>query len=106
MGNENELNRNRNVLASETTGNKRPSVIINKHPERQTNFSRPHVVSGTKLFSEASLPSKGLRDILIFTDSINTGICIREVNTFVNNDKTKMVSFPLEQKFFPIEMFT
>ena len=30
-GNENELNRNRNVLASQNTGNKRPSVVINKY---------------------------------------------------------------------------
>ena len=29
--NENELNRNRNVLASQNTGNKRPSVVINKY---------------------------------------------------------------------------
>ena len=45
--NENELNRNRNVLASQNTGNKRPSVVINKYPERQTDFSRPRVVPGT-----------------------------------------------------------
>ena len=32
-GNENELNRNRNVLASQNTGNKRLSVVINKYPE-------------------------------------------------------------------------
>ena len=37
-GNENELNRNRNVLTSQNTGNKRPSVVIHKYPERQTNF--------------------------------------------------------------------
>ena len=59
--NENELNRN--VLTSQNTGNKRPSVVINKYPERQTDFSRPPVVPGTKLFSEASLPLKGQRDI-------------------------------------------
>ena len=29
--NENELNRNRNVIASQNTGNKRPSVVINKY---------------------------------------------------------------------------
>ena len=32
-GNENELNRNRNVLASQNTGNKRFSVVINKYPD-------------------------------------------------------------------------
>ena len=37
-GNENELNRNRNVLTSQNTGNKRPSVVIHKYPEKQTNF--------------------------------------------------------------------
>ena len=58
-GKENELNRNRNVLASQNTGNKIPSVVIDKYPERQTNFSRPPFVPGTKLFSETSLPSKG-----------------------------------------------
>ena len=57
-GNKNELHRNINVLASQNTGSKRPSVVINKYPERQTDFSRPPVVPDTKLFSEASLPSK------------------------------------------------
>ena len=93
-GNENKLNRNRNVLTSQNTGNNRPSVVINKYPERQTDFSRPSVVPGTKLFSEGSLPSKGQRDILIFTDSIPKGIRIRELNSFIKNGKTKMVSFP------------
>ena len=58
-GKENELNRNRNVLASQNTGNKIPLVVIDKYPERQTNFSRPPFVPGAKLFSETSLPSKG-----------------------------------------------
>ena len=81
--NENELSRNRNVLASQNTENKRTSVVINKYPERQTDFSRPPTVPGTKLFSEASLPSKGQRDILIFTDCIPKEIRIRELNTFI-----------------------
>ena len=58
-GNENKLNRNRNVLTSQNTGSKRPSVVINKYPEWQTDFSKTPVVPGTKLFSEASLPSQG-----------------------------------------------
>ena len=33
-GNENELNRNRNVLDSQNTGNKRASVVTNKYPGR------------------------------------------------------------------------
>ena len=33
-GNENKLNRNKNVLDSQNTGNKRGSVVINKYPER------------------------------------------------------------------------
>ena len=87
------LRRNRNVLNSQNTGSKRPSVVISKYPERQTDFSRPPVISGTKLFSEASQPSKGQRNILIFTDSIPKGIRIREFNSFIKNGKTKMVSF-------------
>ena len=59
QGNDKELHRNRNVLNSQNTGSKRPSVVINKYSERQTDFSRPPVISGTKLFSEASQPSKG-----------------------------------------------
>ena len=47
LGNENELNRNRNVLTSQNTGNKRPSVVINKFPERQTDFLRSPVVPCT-----------------------------------------------------------
>ena len=93
-GNENKSNRNGKVLTSQNTGNNRPSVVINKYPERQTNFSRPPIVPGTKLISEDSLHSKGQRDILIFTDSIPKGIRIRELNSFIKNGKTKMVSFP------------
>ena len=52
------------------------------------------VVPGIKLFSEASLPSKGQRGILIFTDSIPKGIRVRELNTFIKNGKTKILSFP------------
>ena len=33
-GNENKLNRNRNVLDSQNTGNKRGSVVTNTYPER------------------------------------------------------------------------
>ena len=93
-GNENELHRNKNALNSQNTGSKGPSVVINKYPERQTDFSRPPVIPGTKLFSEASQPSKGQRNILIFTDSIPKGIRIGEFNSFIKNGKTKMVSFP------------
>ena len=78
-GNENELHRNRNVLTSQNTGSKRPSVVNNKYQERQTDLSRPPIVPGIKLFSEASLPSKVQRNILIFTDSIPKGIRIREI---------------------------
>ena len=38
LWNENKLNRNRNVLTSQNTGSKRPSLVINKHQERQTNY--------------------------------------------------------------------
>ena len=93
-GNENKSNRNRNVLTSQNTGSNRPSVVINKYPERQRDFSRPPVVPGTKLTSEGSLHSKGQRDILIFTDSIPKVIRIRELSSFIKNGKTKMVSFP------------
>ena len=61
-GNGNQLHRNRNVLTSQNTGNKRHSLVIIKYPERQTDFSRPPVVPGTKLISAVSLPSKDQRD--------------------------------------------
>ena len=93
LGNENKLHRNRNVL-TQNTGSKRPSVVINKYPERQIEFLRPPIVPGTELFSEAFLLSKGQRDILIFTDSIPKGIHIRELNSFIKNSKTEMLSFP------------
>ena len=48
-GNVKEISRNRNVLTSQNTGSKRPSAVINKYLERQTDFSRPPVVPGTKL---------------------------------------------------------
>ena len=60
----------------QNAGNKRPSVVINKYPERQTDFSRPPVVPGTKLFSEASLPLKDQRDILILLIVFITGFVL------------------------------
>ena len=68
---------------------KRPLVVINVYLERQADFSRPPVVPGTNLFSEASLPSRGQRDILIFTDSIPKGICTRELNNFIKKWQSK-----------------
>ena len=65
-GNENELHRNRNILTSQNTGSKRLSVVINKYPERQKDFSQPPVVPGTNLFSEDSLPSKSQRHFDIY----------------------------------------
>ena len=94
LENENKSNRNRNVLTSQNTGNNRPSVLINKYPERQTDYSRPPVVPGTKLISEGSLHSKGQRDILIFTDSIPKGIRIRELNSFIKKWQNKNGIFP------------
>ena len=55
---------------------------------------RPPVVPDTKLFNEASLPSKGQRNILIISDNILKAIRIREPNSFITNGKTKIVSFP------------
>ena len=72
---------------------KRPSLLINKYPERLTGFSRSSDIPGSKLFSESSLPSTHQRNILIFTDSISKGIRIREPNSFIKNGK-KMISFP------------
>ena len=77
LGYENNLNRNKNVLTSQNIVIKRPSVVINKYPKKQTEFSRPPIVPGTKLFTEASLPSKGQTDILIFTDSIPRGFVLQ-----------------------------
>ena len=88
-GNLNEVHRNRNLLASQNTGSKRPSIVINKYPERQTDFSRPPVVHGPKLFSKTSLSSKGQRNILICTNSIPKGIRIRVLNSFIKNGKSK-----------------
>ena len=51
--------KNRNALTSENIGNKRPSVVNNKHLQRQTDFLWLRVVPGTKSFSETSRPSKG-----------------------------------------------
>lgn len=85
--------RNRNMLNTQNTRRKIPSVVINKHPERQTDFSQLPVVPGTKFFSQVSLPSKCQRKILIVTDSIRKVIRIRELNSFIANGKTQMVSF-------------
>ena len=89
----NITHRNRNTLNTQNTRKKRPSVVINKHPERQTDFSQLPVVPGTKFFSQVSLPSKRQRKILIVTDSIRKVIRIRELNSFIANGKTQMVSF-------------
>lgn len=93
-GNENKLNRNRVILTSQNNWSKKPSGVISKYPERQTDFSSPPTVPGTKLFSEPSLPSKGQREILIFKDNIPKGIRIRDLNSFIERGKTNMASFP------------
>ena len=104
-GNENQLHRNRNVLTSQNTGNKRHSLVIIKYPERQTDFSRPPVVPGTKLLSEVSLTSKDQRGILISTDSIPMGIRIRELNSFIKKMSKQKWYLSLKQhqkKFYTI----
>ena len=55
---------------------------------------RTPVVPDTRLFNEASFPSKGQRNILIITDNILKAIRIREPNSFITNGKTKIVSCP------------
>ena len=94
----NVIHWNRNALISQNIGSQVlqpiPSVVIYKYPERQINFLRTPVVPDTRLFNEASLPSKGQRNILIITDNILKAIRIREPNSFITNGKTKIVSCP------------
>ena len=59
----------------------------------KTDFLRPPVVPGTKVFNEATLPPKGQINILIFKNNIPTGIRIRQLSSFTKNGKTKIVSF-------------
>ena len=68
-------------------------LLVNTQNDYQ-DFSSPPFVSGTKLFIEASLPSKSQRDILIFNDSTPKGVRIRELRSFIKSGKTKMTSFP------------
>lgn len=49
---------------------------------------------GHKLFSEASLSSKGQRNILKFIDSVSNRTRVRKFDSFIKTSKTKMVSFP------------
>ena len=67
----------------------KPSVVNNKHLQRQTDFLWLRVVPGTKSFSETSRPSKVIWNILIFTDSIPKTIRNRELNSSITNGKTK-----------------
>ena len=45
----NTINRNRNAFTFQNTKRKRPSIVFNKYPERQINFSRPPIAQGSRL---------------------------------------------------------
>ena len=84
----------RNAPTSQNTRIRRPSVVINKQPERQTFFLRLPVVPVTKLSIEASLSLKGQRNNLMFTDNIAKVIRIWELNGLITNCKAEMASIP------------
>ena len=69
----NVINQNKNTLISQNTGSRRLSIVIHKHQKGKQNLLWVRVVPGTKLFSEASLPSQGQKNILTFRPIVYLG---------------------------------
>ena len=74
--------RTRNNISSKA---RRPSVVVNNHPENQHSFGR-------KISAPESKFSK--RKIVIFSDSIPRGIRLREFNYWLHKGYAQLKSFP------------
>ena len=79
---------------SSKNGKRRPSPVINTHPENQAVFSSPAIVPGTKSFSEAVRTQRDKKNILFVIDKISKGIHFKEFNGFSSNGNAKMVNIP------------
>ena len=92
-GDGNELHKNRNRLTYQNTGTTKPLVgLINTQKGKQ--IFRGLLSSLVPNYLVKLLYHQKVKEtfLLIFTDSIR--IRIRELNSFIKNSKTKMVSFP------------
>ena len=74
--------RTRNNISSKA---RRPSVVVNNHPENQHSFGRKFSAPESK-FSK--------RKIVIFSDSIPRGIRLREFNYWLHKGYAQLKSFP------------
>ena len=66
---------------------RRPSVVVNNHPENQHTYGRKSSASESKF-------SKRKKQIVIFSDSIPRGIRLREFNYWLHKGYAQLKSFP------------
>ena len=69
--------------------NRRPQVVLNRHPEKQTVFTRPRTVPGDRSYSDAArieVNKSNNTNIKIFSDS-PAGIYLLKVNN--RNTRTR-----------------
>ena len=77
--------------------NRRPRVVINQHPEKQTVFARPRTVPGDRSYSDAArieANKSNNTNMKIFSDSIPRGIRIRDFNRFIKSGNARLYGFP------------
>ena len=79
---------------SSKNGKRRPSPVINTHPENQAVFSSPAIVPGTKSFGETVRTQRDKKNTLFVIDKISKGIHFKELNGFSSNGNAKMVNIP------------
>ena len=74
--------------ANNISTNRRPSLVVNNHPENQHVFK---TVPGNRTYSD--ITKKG-KDIKIFADSIPRCLRMNEFNRFINSGKAYLKAFP------------
>ena len=84
---------NRNINSER----RRPSTVVNLHPEQQTTFQKLRPVPGEDSYSQAvknnphKLQNAKKSDVLIFSDSMTSKIKIFDFNRLFKNGKAKHV---------------
>ena len=80
--------------ASKHNSKRRPSVVVNTHPENQATFSKVPIFPGDKSYSDALTKKTEQENILIFSDSIPSRIKIYNFNKALKNGNAKHLSLP------------
>ena len=98
--NNRELMNNSYINRNINSERRRPSTVVNLHPERQTTFQKLRPVPGEDSYSQAvknnphKLQNTKKSDVLIFSDSMTSKIKIFDFNRLFKNGKAKHMFFP------------